>query len=547
MSNNLLFEDKMRSVVDLPKSNSNDDIERAGFKAAGVASAVMFARIASIAIAGIAFIVVSRILGPSIYGLYIIAASIAGIFTSFADLGTSTAFSKFGSEYKSKKRHDMVSEMISNGYGVVILFGIVLTIALFASSSYISKISFGTIQYTYLVEWIAATILVTVLFNMSTSILIGLGRSVELVKSVFLQVSIQGIVGVAFAFLGFGAMAPILGLLAGFSIGTIIATYYAYHSEGMSISMPHISSIKRLLKFSIPISIAGAVGGVASSISPILLGRFTSSAIVGNVGVSIRTGNIIGLAVDSAGASLLPFFSTINSVGSAKVSANNISRAFNYSIYIILMLFLPSSVFFAVLSKDISRVLFGSSYIMAPYYISIVSIGIIISMLASYTSTLLISSEKVVKVMKYTILVSIAEVILLLLLVKSIGGFALILSLSVVGPLISLALYMHIAISEVKIKLSADKSLRVVLAAFISALVIIPIALYFSHGTLYGSITAMALGFIAILIVYPPLIAVLKGIEQKDIDRIKLIGKEIPIAGSFLSIIAAYVEHFAAR
>jgi O-antigen/teichoic acid export membrane protein len=301
------------------------------------------------------------------------------------------------------------------------------------------------------------------------------------------------------------------------------------------------------LKFSIPVSIAGAVGGIANSISPILLGRFTSSAIVGNVGVSIRTGNIISLAVDSAGASLLPFFSTVNSVGNAKVSANNISRAFNYSIYIILMLFLPSSVFFAVLSKDISRVLFGSSYIMAPYYISIVSIGIIISMLASYTSTLLISAEKVVKVMKYTILVSIAEIILLLLLVKSIGGFALILSLSVVGPLISLALYIHIAISEVKIKLSTDKSMRVLLAAFISALALVPIAFYFSHGTLYGSIAAMILGFITILIIYPPLIAILKGIEQKDIDRIKLIGKEIPIAGSLLLIIAAYVEHFAAR
>ncbi len=147
--------------------------------------------------------------------------------------------------------------------------------------------------------------------------------------------------------------------------------------------------------------------------------------------------------------------------------------------------------------------------------------------------------------MKYTIFISIVEIIILLLLVKSIWGFALILSLSIIGPLISLVLYLHTAVKDVGIKLGGQKPIRVVAASIIVGLALIPVALYFSKGTLYGSMTAMAIGAVIIVVAYLPLLGILKGIERRDIDRIKRIGGGMPFAKHIFVILASYAEHFA--
>ncbi len=83
------------------------DKNEVGSATASVASLMVFGRFAAMFVSGITFIIVARLLGPSVYGIYVLAISYAGFFGGIADLGVSTALNKFIAQYRaSGKKED---------------------------------------------------------------------------------------------------------------------------------------------------------------------------------------------------------------------------------------------------------------------------------------------------------------------------------------------------------------------------------------------------------------------------------------------------------
>ncbi|MGC8537889.1 MAG: oligosaccharide flippase family protein [Candidatus Micrarchaeia archaeon] len=53
---------------------------------------------------GVAFILITRILGPTGYGVYVLATAIAGVFGSVGNFGIATALNRFIAKYKNNRR-----------------------------------------------------------------------------------------------------------------------------------------------------------------------------------------------------------------------------------------------------------------------------------------------------------------------------------------------------------------------------------------------------------------------------------------------------------
>ena len=514
------------------KSTSEDNkVRKLGYHTAGVATSVLFAKIASLIVTGLAFVLVSRLLGPTTYGVYVLAVAFAGVFTYFGILGIDTALPKFVAEYKSKGEKRKLEEVVSSAYVTILVMGVVLTIIAIAFGGLISQFIFKSSAYYNIVVIASLSIALSMLYGISYAALVGFGRKGFLVKLTLVQVMVQSVLSIALVLLGFGALAPIIGFIAGLVAGTLIAIMSIYSQEKLELRMPESASIRALLVFSLPIGVYSAVSGVVSNLANLILGFFASKAIVGNVGVALRFGSVMSLAVDSVGIALLPLFASLTD----KQHTKHTNRLYNYSVYLVLAILAPIIAAICVVSWNITIILWPN-FTSLPYLIPIVSIGVIFTMLGSYTATILISKNKVRELMKYSLLVSVSELVLLFLFVPVLRGLGLVAIASLFAPLLSFVLYIRLAGRLIGLKLEYGKIMRIFAASLITAAVIAPLPFIFMHS----SIITLALTIVVLVVVYPPLVSMLNGLTEKDLTVVKGISHTMPGVGLLLSPLADY-------
>jgi O-antigen/teichoic acid export membrane protein len=261
------------------------------------------------------------------------------------------------------------------------------------------------------------------------------------------------------------------------------------------------------------------------------LGEFASTAIVGNVGVALKFGGVMSLAVDSVGIALLPFFASLTS----KQHARHTNRLYNYSVYLMLSIIMPLLATVCVVSWNVT-VIIWPTYLLLPYLIPIVSAGVIFTMLASYTATILISKNKVRPLMNYSIIVSVVELVLLVIFVPMFKGIGLAVIASLIAPFLSFILYMRLAEKLIALKLDYNKIGRILVASVITAAIIAPVPFLLR----YSSIGTLAVALVLLVVVYPQVVTRLGGLNDKDLTVIKSTSKNMPVVGSVFAALADY-------
>ncbi|MDE1865667.1 MAG: polysaccharide biosynthesis C-terminal domain-containing protein [Candidatus Micrarchaeota archaeon] len=525
----------MASRAALKRAEGEREIVKLGYHTAGVATNILFSKIASLVITGVAFVFVSRLLGPVTYGVYVLATAFAGVFISFGGLGVSTALPKFIAEYKSRRKMEKVADVVSSGYIAIIATGIALTLIAIAFGGPISQFVFKGPSYYYIVVVASVSITLSLLYDASYAALVGFGRKGFLVKLSLVQVTVQSLVSIALVLLGFGAYGPIIGFIVGLGTGTLVATTSIYTKEGLVFRLPTRKSMAALLAFALPIGVYTAIASAVSNAASLVLGFFASKAIVGNVGVALKIGSVMSLAVDSVGIALLPLFASLTN----RQHLKHTNTLYNYSVYLMLAMLIPVIASLCVLSWNITVILWPS-WTSLPYLVPIVSIGVIFTMLYTYTATILISKNKVRELMKYSLAVSVLEFALLLALIPYLKGIGLVVVASLITPVVSFVLYIRLAGRLIGLRLDYRKIVRIVVASLLIAAVIAPLTFLFSHS----SITVLALATALVLLVYPPLVLKLGGLSVSDLEIIKGMSKTMPIVGLLLSGLADYALRY---
>ncbi|MGI0100148.1 MAG: oligosaccharide flippase family protein [Candidatus Micrarchaeaceae archaeon] len=507
-----------------------------GKKTAGVATSIITGRFLALILSGIAFIIVARILGPSTYGIFTIAIAFATFFGAFGDIGVGTAFSKLVGQYIVKNDKESIRKVLSNGYAIMLITGTIFTIIAILSSGLIAHYALGSSSHTFIVQVASLIIILSIMYSASYYATIGFGNGKYIAIVILMQSVLQSIFSIILVYMKFGAMGPIIGTIIGYSVGLVFSLFIIVYKFKIRFPMPSFKGMKDLLGFSAPISIYTGLRGVVNNLSPILLGLFATTIIVGNYGVALRTANLFLLVTDSITFALLPMFASTLSIESLGKSLNKI---YNYAIYMTFVIMVPAMFYIAVLAKQFSYTVFSASYMLTPIYISVISIGILFWAVATYTTMLLIGRNLVKDVLKYAIMIAIMEFALMSILIPLFKGYGLVVLLYIISPVVMSSLSVMIASKKLSVMLNTSKLARVIAAGIISALLILPIA-YLSSDY----ILVLVLGLIEQLLVYPPLLAIIGGADKEDLDTIKRLSHGLPIINFALETLSDYSAYF---
>jgi O-antigen/teichoic acid export membrane protein len=181
-------------------------------------------------------------------------------------------------------------------------------------------------------------------------------------------------------------------------------------------------------------------------------------------------------------------------------------------------------------------VIIWPTYLLLPYLIPIVSAGVVFTMLASYTATILISKNKVRPLMNYSIIVSVVELVLLVIFVPMFKGIGLAVIASLIAPILSFVLYMRLGEKLIALKLDYNKIGRILVASVITAAIIAPIPFMLR----YSSIGTLLVAAVLLIVIYPQVVTRFGGLNEKDLTVIKSTSKNMPVVGAAFAVLADY-------
>ena len=508
-----------------------------GSAAAGVASLMVFGKFVTLFISGITFIIVARVLGPSVYGVYVLAISYTGLFTGMADLGVNTAINKFIAQYRAGGSKEDLNKLISNGYVSVILSGLAFSLIAFSLSGFIAVHILGNASQTYIVQVVSFCVLAAGLFGISYNMMVGFGKGSYVALVIIMQSLVQSVISIILVVLGFGAIAPILGLLIGYLATAVTVFVLLTMKFRIELRKPSFSYIKKFVGFSSSISVYNSLRTIVFNVAPIVLGIFATTVVVGNFGVAVKTSAIISNMTDALGIAVLPMFAyTV----SAKSIGKSIGKFYNYAAYMTFVLVTPALFYLAMLSREFSFTVFSSKYLLAPSYISVISLGTLLWVLATYTTMLLISTNKVREILKYSIIIACIELTLIFTIVPVFGGLGLSFILFIITPSLIILLLSRAVRNLLNIHLNLRKLARVVIAGLISAAFLLPL-LYIIPGRY---VAILVIGAIEQMAVYPAILAFTGAAGREELKVLRDITGKIPIMSSIIRVFAGYAGLF---
>ncbi len=435
-------------------------------------------------------------------------------------------------------RKKILNKVVSNGYFSVLVSGLIFALIAFSLSGFIAVHVLGSASQTHIIQVVSFCILGAMLFSLSYNMMVGFGKGAYVALVIVLQSTVQSIISIILVVLGFGAIAPILGLLTGY-LATIVTVFVLLKIKfRIELRRPSFSYIKKLLAFSSPISVYNGLRNVVFNVAPIVLGVFATTVIVGNFGVAVKTSTIISSITDALGLAVLPMFAyTV----SKKSIVKSIGKFYNYATYMTFVLVTPALFYLAMLSRQFSFTVFGSKYLLAPSYISIISVGTLLWVLATYVNMLLVSTNRVKEILKYSIIIACIELTLIFTVVPVFGALGLSAILFLVTPTL-ITLFMSRAASKLlNINLDLRKLLRVVIAGLISAAFLLP--LLYIIPTHY--VATLIIGAIEQMILYPIILTLTGAANKEELKILKDITGKIPVMNKLIRTFADYAGRFA--
>ncbi len=507
-----------------------------GVSSAKVASLVAVTQVVVTAISGVMLIVLARLLQPASYGVYTLAYSVSLFFSAFGLAGIGHYLNKYVPLWIARKKRGELEKDLGVSFASLAGICIIAIIAGAALSGFISAYVFHSANYTSLI-WIALlTILFMQLMYLCYNALIGFRDGIGAAATYTAGTLLIAIFSIGFVIRGYGVNGAFYGIIAGASAGVAIGIFYiSKHSRIDVFPGDFAERARKVAGFSFPVASAFLVSVAMNNLSVLVLGAFSSAALIGSFGVAYRIGTIVNAAIFFVGSVLVQMFSSILE---SRKSKDKIGRLYNYSIYFGALLAVPAAAYLIALAPAFVASLFPG-YRSSLLYTPAVTLSILVGIIGIYASSLVISIGKVKKVLKYAILTGAAQLILLLVLVPIMHAYGVILGVYLGGNLLSNYLYMRYMDRELKIKTNMAKVYKIIIAGVFLAAVLYPI-----NFLPFSQTAQLVIGGIVMLIVYPALLGLTKSIGKGELRLLQKVRESSPAFRIFMPPVVSYISLF---
>ncbi len=533
----------------------SDNIRDLGISAGGVASFVLMGKIISVILGGVNFILIARLLGASDYGLYTLAVGLYGLFTTLAAFNIGAYFNKFIPEMAARKDHEHLSKLLGNGFALSLLLGLIFTAIGFAAIGIINNSIFHSTGTYVLVETASLGILVVAVWNIVYNALISFGDGRHAAIASIVGSFVQAAVSIGLVVYGFGVEGAFLGIFVGLSCGAIYGIIYVLKYSRIVLDLKYLGEkAKEMLFFSMPLTISNILSGFISNFAVLFLGILFASSIIGSFGVANKIGNLMDIIIGSISVVLIPMFaSAYTDISLSK----HVGRLYDYSIYFGFLFATPMIVYIIAYSTPIVSVLFSSSYTSTiqvlnipfvgnvdagtPFFISMMGVGILISIIGAFGTALATSKGDVGKVLEYSVILFAVQLISILALVPAYGIVGLIFSIFFINNILAIALYYNYV--KAKLKLKVGYSVGRVLFANLVLLLLLFGVLSLNIKGLIGILA----GAVAVVVAYPLILSLSGAIKRYELNLLRQIVNKMPFFNMLIIPFIDYAGMFARK
>lgn len=476
-------------------------------------------------------ILLARLLQPALFGLYAIVIAFYTLLGIGGNFGVGTALRKRLPETKDKEER---SALISNGYVIAMAVSLVIAIAGILLSHYIAVSIYHQPSLSTALQLASVLVIFWVFFNLTIAVLVALDKVLEATIIDLVYSVIQPIAAITLVLLGYGIFGAIDGIAISIVLGSMIGLYYL-SKEIHRLIKPTKKLLKELFSFSAPVATSNMALLGPSNFAILLLGVYASAMVVGNYNAGYELGNFVGIVFSSAAFVLLPVFA---STFANKKTALKIKEVYNNSVYYTLLVLLPVLAYVVGVAQPLMFLFFSKVYTMTPFYFAAIALGTTLSIIGVYAGTVIVGYGDTKKFMIYQIAIVLLELVLLFILTPYLKGIGVILALFVIGPIILDIIYMRALQKQFAFKQEFGKIVPLVAAAAITFVVLAGVTLLLNQSKF-----AIITDLILMLLIYPPLAALFKGVTKIELEFLNSLASTYKM-GFIAKYILDYAQFF---
>ena len=482
-------------------------------------------------------IIIARLLGPELYGVYSLAFIVPGFLILFTDFGVGPALTRYIAYHTARSEESRVKSIMRTGLSFSLLTSIIVSIAGFFSASQLTRILLNRPNMLLLVS-----ISIPLVFFQSFSAaakcsLLGFN---DMKNYAILDVVCQAsrlLLGPTLILAGLSILGAFGGHVSAYMIVFILSVILIYRHYRRLKSDPNgnrensfLENLKLMIGYGSPLYLSTTLQNILATVRGIILAYFATNLLIGNFNTALNFAVLAVLISSPISNALFPAFS--------KLSDNHeeARKMFTYAVKYTSTLIVPAAIFIATMSKDLVFFIYGPKYTSAPKYLTLYILNFLYASLGSIVLPSFFNGLGDTKVnLKASVIYAatfIPSAVILTYLLNVEG----LLTATLVSTATSTIYSLQAAIKKYNAKPDLKNSATICASSALSATPLIPLILYSSLPNLAN----LTIGAILYALTYLTLAPILKAINQQDLQTLtKILTKNKPLK-PIINIIASY-------
>ncbi|MDE1873787.1 MAG: polysaccharide biosynthesis protein [Candidatus Micrarchaeota archaeon] len=493
--------------------------ESLGRRSARTFSALTVGRTLSLLIGILSIILIARLLGPAGYGIFTIAFAFFSLVSAASNFGFGQYLIKHLAEAEDKRDRQGFSKALGAGMASVVLIGLALTLlGIGISAPVASLLNIQGVTSTILI--IAASIVFFAMMYGSTDYaLVGAGRNMAAAALEILENVVLLVASVWLVLLGYGPDGAVAGILVSYMVAGAIGTYlifrFAHKSMRVGVNVPTSHDMREAAGFALPIGGNNFMNNSMPSLATLLLGFFISAQALGNFGIAMRARTILSTYYVTAAVTLIPTLTIATAREAKRKGESRLEYVYNKTMLYSLLATIPIIAYLGIYSTPLIYLLISQNFGSAPLYLSLIALGTAIGLAGVYASSMFIARAKTSKLLIYTGICTVVQLVSLAIFLPLWGVLGAIFSLFFVEGVVCDYLFLRGARTVLGLKTDYGRLVR----AFASNGAV---AIVLAAGLLMSGLALqLVYGVIAIMIAYPFFLVLFGTMDGEDVETLR--------------------------
>lgn len=498
-----------------------NDSTRGGFYLAA-------ASVLAIVFSTLSVLVIARILGSELYGLYSLTMVAPTLITLFTNLGINQGLMKFSASYLAKGEKNRLRKLMFQSFSIVTILGVIGSLVCFVFSNQFASYILHRPEISGFVQLTSVLVILQVIFDVTTSAFIGVNKTEYTAIVTIVQSLVYLLLGPALVLSGLSVTGVLIGYVFSYVVASSLGLYLLIskvykplkQSEN-ELAVSHSdfkrSDFKTLIYFGLPLYFSVMITGFDGQFRTILLAMFTSNYELGNFQAAANFGVFIGALTGPINKILLPAFAKLEN------KKDSVKEFFRISIKYTSLIMLPIIMFVMVYAEEIVSILYGVGYELTPEYLVLLFSTYFLMGLGLFILRSLFNGLGNTKIsLGMTLISTIVLIVLSPALMVYIGVTGLLITL-IISAVVSTLFGLYIAKRKFAVNIGEAAVSRIYFVAFVSA---IP-AFLIKQIPLYHNLINFAVGAALFLITYLVILPKIEAVSLKELEEIKEVVKKI--------------------